>query len=554
MIRNILGLDLGVSSIGWAYVQEDSENSENNKIIKLGVRVNPLTVDEQLNFEKGKPITTNAGRTLARSARRNLQRFKLRRSNLIDVLKKNNILKQSDLLAEVGKNSTFQTQELRAKAAKEKIELSELARVLLLINKKRGYKSSRKAKNDEDGQIVDGMAVAKKLYEENLTPGEYSYQLIQQGKKQLPDFYRSDLQTEFDQIWDFQKQFNPEIFTNELYERLRGKNRNATWKELEIPFSLVGIKQTGTMQEKKAEKYFWRSEAVKKQLDFESLAIVFQEINSNLNNSSGYLGAISDRSKELYFNNQTVGEYLFGQLKENPHTKLKNQVFYRQDYLDEFEKIWETQSKYHNELTKELKEEIRDIVIFYQRKLKSQKGLISICEFENREIDITESGKTKKKTVGLKVAPKSSPLFQEFKIWQVLNNLQFQNIESKEIFPIDLDFKQSIFNEVNIKGRLSAKEVLDIVGYSGKEWKTNFKDIEGNNTNENLYNAFLRIIGNEGIEFPKEFKLTIDDEIKVAKVNSSAETIKLFVKDKLSELGINTSILDFNSELDGSDF
>ncbi|MDN5479278.1 MAG: type II CRISPR RNA-guided endonuclease Cas9, partial [Chryseobacterium sp.] len=147
-----------------------------------------------------------------------------------------------------------------------------------------------------------------------------------------------------------------------------------------------------------------------------------------------------------------------------------------------------------------------------------------------------------------------SPLFQEFKIWQVLNNLQFQNIESKEIFPIDLDFKQSIFNEVNIKGRLSAKEVLDIVGYSGKEWKTNFKDIEGNNTNENLYNAFLRIIGNEGIEFPKEFKLTIDDEIKVAKVNSSAETIKLFVKDKLSELGINTSILDFNSELDGSDF
>ncbi|BAP32067.1 CRISPR-associated protein cas9/csn1 [Chryseobacterium sp. StRB126] len=554
MIRNILGLDLGVSSIGWAYVQEDSKNSENNRIIKLGVRVNPLTVDEQLNFEKGKPITTNAGRTLARSARRNLQRFKLRRSNLMDVLKKNNILKETDLLAEVGKNSTFQTQELRAKSAKEKIELSEFARVLLLINKKRGYKSSRKAKNDEDGQIVDGMAVAKKLFEENLTPGEYSYQLLQQGKKQLPDFYRSDLQAEFDKIWDFQKQFNPEIFTNELYEKLQGKNRNATWKELEFPFSLVGIKQTGTMQEKKVEKYFWRSEAVKKQLDFESLAVVFQEINSNLNNSSGYLGAISDRSKELYFYNQTVGEYLFQQLKTNPHTKLKNQVFYRQDYLDEFEKIWETQSKYHKELTKELKEEIRDITIFYQRKLKSQKGLISICEFENREIEITENGKTKKKTVGLKVAPKSSPLFQEFKIWQVLNNLQFQNIETKEVFPIDLDFKQSIFDEVNIKGKLSAKDVLDLVGYSGKEWKTNFKEIEGNYTNENLYTAFLKIIASKEIEFPKEFKITIDDEIKVSKINASAEIIKLFVREKFSELGIDTSILDFNPELEGSDF
>lgn len=554
MIRNILGLDLGVSSIGWAYVQEDSKNPEHNKIVKLGVRVNPLTVDEQLNFEKGKPITTNAGRTLARSARRNLQRFKLRRANLTQVLKKNNILKENDFLAEVGKNSTFQTQELRAKAAKERIELSELARVLLLINKKRGYRSSRKAKNDDEGQIVDGMAVAKKLYEENLTPGEYSYQLLQEGKKQLPDFYRSDLQSEFDKIWNFQKNFYPEIFAEQLYKDLQGKNKNATWTILKEPFSLIGIKQTGTAQEKKEEKYFWRSEALKKQLDFESLAVVFQEINSNLNNSSGYLGAISDRSKELYFNNQTVGEYLFQQLKANPHTRLKNQVFYRQDYLDEFEKIWEAQSKYHKELTKQLKEEVRDIIIFYQRKLKSQKGLISICEFENREIEIIQNRKIKKKTVGLKVAPKSSPLFQEFKIWQVLNNLQFQNVETKEVFPIDADIKKSIFDEVNLKGKLSAKDVLDIVGYSGKEWKTNFKNIEGNYTNENLYNAFLRIIANEGLVFPKEFKLAIDDEIKVSKINASAEIIKLFVKEKLSNLGIDASILDFNPELEGIDF
>lgn len=554
MTKNILGLDLGVSSIGWALVQENSKNPENNKIVKLGVRVNPLTVDEQINFEKGKPITTNASRTLARSARRNLQRFKLRRANLIDVLKKGNILKQGDLLTEIGKNSTFQTQELRAKSAKEKVELSDFVRILLLINKKRGYKSSRKAKNEDEGQIIDGMAVAKKLYEENITPGEYSYKLLQEGRKQLPDFYRSDLQAEFDKIWNFQKQFNPEIFTNELYKRLQGKNRNATWKELEIPFYLVGIKQIGTMQEKKIERYFWRSEAVKKQLDFESLAVVFQEINSNLNNSSGYLGAISDRSKELYFNNQTVGEYLYNQLKINPHTKLKNQVFYRQDYLDEFEKIWETQAKYHKKLTKELKEEIRDIVIFYQRKLKSQKGLISFCEFENREIEITVNGKTKKKTVGLKVVPKSSPLFQEFKIWQRLNDLEFKNVETKEIFPLELEHKEILFGNLNIKGNLSSKELIEQLGYPSKEWKCNFKEIDGNKTNENLYTAFLKIIANEGIEFPKEFKLSIDDDIKVSKIDVSSEKIKEFIKENFLKLGINTSILDFNPELDGKDF
>ena len=72
-MRKILGLDLGTTSIGWAFVTE-AEN-EKSSIIKLGVRVNPLTVDEQTNFEKGKAITTNADRTLKRTARRNLQRY-----------------------------------------------------------------------------------------------------------------------------------------------------------------------------------------------------------------------------------------------------------------------------------------------------------------------------------------------------------------------------------------------------------------------------------------------------------------------------------------------
>src|SRR5690606_18581075 len=113
----------------------------------------------------------------------------------------------------------------------------------------------------------------------------------------------------------------------------------------------------GTRDEKKLQAYKWRSEAIFKQLEKEEVAYVITEINNNLNNSSGYLGAISDRSKELYFNKQTVGQYLYQQLQKNPHTRLKNQVFYRQDYLDEFETIWETQVKYHSELTAEFKEE-----------------------------------------------------------------------------------------------------------------------------------------------------------------------------------------------------
>lgn len=87
-MKKILGLDLGTTSIGWALVNEKENDNEQSSIIKLGVRVNPLSVDEQSNFEKGKAITTNADRTLKRSARRNLQRFKLRREKPIDVIKR----------------------------------------------------------------------------------------------------------------------------------------------------------------------------------------------------------------------------------------------------------------------------------------------------------------------------------------------------------------------------------------------------------------------------------------------------------------------------------
>jgi CRISPR-associated endonuclease Csn1 len=58
-MKKILGLDLGTNSIGWALVNEAENENEKSSIIMLGVRVNPLTVDEQKNFEKGKSITTN---------------------------------------------------------------------------------------------------------------------------------------------------------------------------------------------------------------------------------------------------------------------------------------------------------------------------------------------------------------------------------------------------------------------------------------------------------------------------------------------------------------
>ena len=376
-MKKILGLDLGTTSIGWALVNEKENDNEKSEIIRLGVRVNPLTVDEKTNFEKGKSITTNADRRMKRSMHRNLQRYKLRRKNLVECLLAHHIIKDDTPLFELGNNTTFQTYRARAKAVTEEISLEDFARVLLMINKKRGYKSSRKVKDGEEGELIDGMEIAKRLYDENLTPGQLLLDLHNKGKRNRPTFYRSDLQAEFDKIWEFQSTFYPNILTDEFKSSIHGFNKSQT------SGAFYGVHQISTARNNGKEGYvqalMWRTEALKRQLGIEEIAYTLADINGAINNSSKRLAMISDRSKELYFNHLTIGQYLMQLLNENPNHSLTNIIFYRQDYMDEFEAIWEKQAQYHPELTLELKKEIRDIIIFYQRDLKSCKNLVGYC-------------------------------------------------------------------------------------------------------------------------------------------------------------------------------
>lgn len=555
-MKKILGLDLGTTSIGWALVNEKENDNEQSSIIKLGVRVNPLTTDEQKNFDEGKPITTNADRTVKRGMRRNLQRYKLRRDTLLSVLKEQGFISDDTILCEQGNRSTFQTLQLRAKAATEEVSLADLARILLLINKKRGYKSSRKVDADTDGKSIDGMSVARTLYENNLTPGEYAYGRLQQGKKYIPDFYPSDLRAELNRIWECQRQYYPEILTDALRENLHGKNEKQTWAICHEPFGIVGIKRNGNKAEQKVENYRWRKEALTKQLGLEELAIVLQKINSQINGASGLLGAISDRSKELYFLKQTVGQYQWNELQKNPNYSLKNQVFYRQDYLDEFERIWETQRKFHPELTNELKHELRDIVIFYQRPLKSQKGLVGFCELESSQKEIIKDGKVKTVTIGLRCCPKSSPLFQCFKIWQSINNISVTgNIvpeRQRDLFgdeiinkygtrPLMEEEKQKLFRELNLKERMSAAEILKLLFPDERNLKLNFKEVKGNTTMSAFVNACRQVIymsGHDDIDFSKQ----------------SAQYTTYTIKEVFGTIGAHADFLTFAPCLDGKEF
>ena len=535
-MKTILGLDLGTTSIGWALVRE----GENAEIIKTGVRVIPLTTDETNNFEKGKSITTNADRTLKRSARRNLQRYKLRRENLIDALQKNNIITSESILCETNNHSTFETYKLRAKSASEQITLEEFARVLLMINKKRGYKSSRKAKNEDEGTAIDSLEITKKLYEDNLTPGQYAFELLRQDKFALPDFYRSDLKNEFDLIWNFQSSFYPNELNESNKEKIIGKTKAQTaaicYKELKWE----AIELKGKMSEKKFQRYSLRSRATSEQLLLGELVEIFAEINGNIANSSGYLGAISDRSKELYFNKITIGQFLYSQIQENATTRLKGQVFYRQDYLDEFETIWETQASFHKLLTPTLKKEIRDIIIFYQRRLKSQKGLLSTCELESELKEIVQNGITKTKLIGPKVCPKSSPLFQEFKILSQLNNVEIFDEEGKnKLRPLTLEEINYLFEILNNSEKLTSNEINKLLGFKEK-YKYNFETFEGNKTRAAFIESALKIAelsGNDNYEFSK-FTGTH---------NLSA------IKEIFGAIGIDKSLFDFDSSKKGKE-
>lgn len=533
-MKKVLGLDLGTTSIGWALVNQAENDNEQSSIIRAGVRVNPLSTDEKDSFEKGKAITTNADRTLKRSARRNLQRYKLRRDNLLEILRREGWITNETALYECGNDSTCQTYSLRAKAATEEISLEEFARVLLMINKKRGYKSNRKAAGDEEGHLIDGMQVAKLLNKEGLTPAQYSLQILDSEKKITPDYYRSDLNQELDRIWDFQSAFYPDILTKEFREQISNKSKANVNKIFYAKYGIYTADNKG--KEKKRQGLQWRVDALSKDLGIEVLAYVIADLCGEINASSGYLGAIGDRSKELYFNNQTVGQYLFAKLSADPQYSVKNKVFYRQDYLDEFERIWKTQSSFHKELTDDLKSEIRDIVIFYQRRLKSQKGLISFCEFEKKEVTVEIDGKAKKKIRGCRVAPRSSMIFQEFKIWQILNNLEVSGagFEKRRLEPEEMEI---LAQELSIKDKITANEALKILfGAKAKGLKLNYKTLEGNNTSAAFYKKFLEIVDASG-----------HGEYILEKMPS--DEVRKLVFEVFSALDFNTDILKFDSSL-----
>lgn len=78
---------------------------------------------------------------------------------------------------------------------------------------------------------------------------------------------------------------------------------------------------------------------------------------------------------------RTLGEYFSKLDPEGEKQRIRKRWTARSMYLDEFEKIWASQSPHGSIFSDELKKQIHD-AIFHQRPLKSQKGLVGTCELE----------------------------------------------------------------------------------------------------------------------------------------------------------------------------
>lgn len=225
-MKKILGLDLGSSSIGWAFVHTYNEGSR-PEIIDMGVRLIPLTVDEKTEFDAGNAISKHAKRTLKRTIRKGYDRYQARRADLRRELAQINMLPDDNLLLFTDSLSLYA---LRARGVKERLALPEIGRVLCLLNQKRGYKSLRGTEGEsEDGKkVTDYEQEINDRYAEiktrGITIGQLFYEKLQLDRfarlKQLV-FPRHAYVEEYNAIMKRQQGFYPDIITDEVIERLR---------------------------------------------------------------------------------------------------------------------------------------------------------------------------------------------------------------------------------------------------------------------------------------------------------------------------------------------
>jgi len=232
----VLGLDIGINSIGWAAVK--LTKGKETGLLKVGVRIFPQGMEGDI--EKGRDASRALPRREARMHRRILDRRRRRLIRLAHLLQKLNILPAGDLLPDLKRQEYLRNLDtslikehelaeyphtwlykLRALALDQQLPLKAIGRIFCHLAQRRGFKSGRREaaeKQDEKGEIKKSIGVLGKEIESAgaRTLGEY-FASLDPSLARIRGRYTSRQMylAEFGQIWISQNRFYPDLLTPE---------------------------------------------------------------------------------------------------------------------------------------------------------------------------------------------------------------------------------------------------------------------------------------------------------------------------------------------------
>ncbi|MDP2176336.1 MAG: type II CRISPR RNA-guided endonuclease Cas9 [Bacteroidota bacterium] len=246
-----------------------------------------------------------------------------------------------------------------------------------------------------------------------------------------------------------------------------------------------------------------------------------------------YVQEVLNRYDKIKNENKTIGEYFYSKLNDQNY-RIKDQILPREAYISEFETIINIQKNKHPFLTENVINQLKNEIIFYQRNLKSQKGLINICELEGCETKVFDKIKEIEKIsfIGPRVSPKTSPIFQICKIWEMVNNITFKvknNDGSKykwRDYDLSLEERKSIAKFLSVHHQITYKELIGLIGLNEKDVYPNrqiSKGLQGNIT----YSEIDKIITDKSL---------LKFNLNIVSCNKSAELIDKQTGEVLDEI------------------
>jgi CRISPR-associated endonuclease Csn1 len=417
-MAKILGLDLGTNSIGWAVVEKDGKEFS---LIDKGVRI----FSEGVKSEKGVESSRAAERTGFRSARKIKFRRKLRKHETLKVLAKNKMCPLSVDEVISWRKSGFRKYPMndeflkwlrtdddkninpyyfRDKASRGKASLLEVGRALYHIAQRRGFLSNRLDQSAE-GILEEHCPKIEDAIEECTTVVEL--------KTEIQDYFEG-----------------LDILDKNAKDLDEGEK-----KLIRLYKDLDKIIKTNASDFEKA-----KNEIVERLNKKENLGAVKQKISEISQAMAG--GNFKTLGQYFYslYNAEVEKENSITKEKEKfNRAKIRNQYTAREEhYLKEFEAICKAQSiegindaellpeKKYSGLAKDLYK-----AIFFQRPLKSQKGLIGKCSFEKNKSRCAVS----------------HPDYEEYRMWAYINTIKIKTPEDETLRFLSADERQKIVSK-----------------------------------------------------------------------------------------------------------